>query len=206
MSDIEIIYVSSKKNIAEECICCYENKNTFQDYGCQHKICIDCHNTMNKKLGRNSCLYCDPLPTNTVTINISPRVTPSNTVTINEESAKSRKCWVDFICFLCCFYSLFPLGFIFRNIIYNLDNEKNIDIFDFNEFTFGNAFTGVCYILLLLYILITILLLVDAIRVRFECITVRDNDELPICKKLSYFLDVICIGYNQFKNCICCVY
>ena len=53
MPDIEIIYVSSKKNIAEECICCYENKiisiESFTKCKAdpKHLICNSCYLLLN---------------------------------------------------------------------------------------------------------------------------------------------------------------
>ena len=204
MPDLKIIYVSGK-NVAEECICCFENKNKFQDYGCQHKICTDCHNTMKIQFNRNTCLYCDPLMTNTVTINVSPRVEPTDTITINEESAKARKFCIDFFCYVICFYSFLPLGFIFRNVLYNLDKKKDVDVFDFNKFTLGKSIVGIFYILVLLYILATILTIIDIIRLRLNCITIRDNEETPTCKSIVFIINVTFNVYNKFRKFICCI-
>ena len=199
MKDIKIIHISSKKNVAEECTCCFEMKTKFKDFGCHHKLCIDCCQTMKKKSNRTTCLYCDPLPSNHVVINVSPRIYPVDTVILpNNESKIYRSYFLDLICFLISFCICFILGFIIYNTIKFIDSDLEKDnIFDFNKFTFNKGLSGIAYLLAFIYIFIT--------GSMIFCGKNSRNEELRICTLLGCIYKNSNKGYNKIKNIICCL-
>ena len=199
MKDIKIIHVSSNEPVAEECACCFEEKKQFKDFGCKHKVCIDCYKAMKN---RNTCLYCDPLP-NHFTINISPRISPFEDITVtNTEPILYRLYFLDIFCFVyssifCCLF-----GFVLCNLFIYFESDskdKKEDIYNLNKFNFGKAMLGITYFIVFIYILISLGMII--------CGTNPSNqDELRICTFIRYIINSLSKIYDKFKKKICCIY
>ena len=196
MKDIKIIHISSKK-VAEECTCCFEIKKNFKDFGCHHKVCNDCYKIMRKKSNRKTCLYCDPLPSNNVVINISPRIHPiDNIMLTNNESKIYREYFLDLFCFIISFCICFILGFIIYNILKFTDSKlEKDDIFDFSKFTITKGLAGIAYLLAFMYIFITGSMIFCGKNPR--------NEELRICTLLGCIYNNSEKCYNKIKKMIC---
>ena len=205
MTDIKVIKVSSNnKKIAEECNCCYNITDKFKDYGCHHKVCIECHNTMNKKLGRTTCLYCNPLENNNVVINVTPDIYPINDVVINYNFRQKniRILIIDIICFTISCYGLILFGYFCFNFIKYINSDEDdyssSDIFKLDKFSLDKAIYGLIYLLIFTYIVTTFLLLVLS-RVG------NDDEDHILCKATFYIFDKFSKYYRKFIKKICCI-
>lgn len=198
MKDIKIIHISSNEPVAEECACCFEEKEQFKDFGCQHKVCVDCYKVMKN---RKTCLYCDPLPSNHVTINISPRVSPLENITISTtESKLYRLYFLDIFCFVfssifCCLF-----GFVVCSLSIYLksDSKENAsEIYNFDNFSFGKAMLGITYFIILIYILMSVAMIICGTNP-------LNQDELRVCTLIECIVNSLSKGYDKFKKIICC--
>ena len=154
---------------------------------------------MKEKFNRTTCLYCDPLPSNNVVVNISPRIHPiDNIVLPNHESKIYRSYFLDFICFVISFCFCFIIGFIIYNTLKFIDSDsEKQDIFDFSEFTITKGLSGIAYLLAFVYIYITAGMIF--------CGENTKNNELRICTFLGCIYKNSDKCYNKLKKIICCI-
>ena len=184
-------------NNSEECLCCCDQKIDFKNYGCQHKICMECHTIMNNKDNRKTCLYCDPLQKDKISIDVLSNIEPIQNIVIEINVTPYRSYLFDvlyfvFSCGICCI-----LGFIVFNLYFYFDsNLDKKEITNFDNFSLNKSFFGIIYICIFIYLIITCCIILAAIY---------PENRNRYCNRIFDISLNIRNKYFQIKYILCCI-